>query len=281
MNPKIKEFIDRIQHHRYNVDKFEYDLDCDGLCSITVWTDRGCLLIEEHMQRTVLDKAITAKYRADDCEECEAIPATITRKETNNRLGTGVDVQIKIETDESVITIFVTKDLSAGAIEIPKPTIPVIAGAIVCKDVQFDIDEREAAISIGYCTMSDNNIYHLIFHNDRIITRFTKQELIGKTAEMIQQLHDIRRKEYTDAAGMAKQLVDAEKAKMPTCTSALITHPKSMGESRADCEMSDGSTYWFAFFNDEIHFIEAELFGCTVKEIQALKFEKDKAYMTA
>ena len=43
--------------------------------------------------------------------------------------------------------------------------------------------------------------------------------------------------------------------------------------------MSDGSTYEFSWWGDEITFTEEELVGLTVKEIDELYSKKDVAYL--
>ena len=71
----------------------------------------------------------------------------------------------------------------------------------------------------------------------------------------------------------------------PVVDSVTFTHADlrldllSADKDKARCIMSDGSTYEFSWWGDEITFTEEELVGLTVKEIDELYSKKDVAYL--
>ena len=72
---------------------------------------------------------------------------------------------------------------------------------------------------------------------------------------------------------------------IPVVDSVVFTPAKqgidllSADKDRAQCIMSDGSTYEFSWWGDEITFTEDELIGLTVKEIGELYSKKDISYL--
>lgn len=56
--------------------------------------------------------------------------------------------------------------------------------------------------------------------------------------------------------------------------------PLKYGSAAAIGEMSDGhDEIVLCWYDDELHFVESDFIGKTIKEIKALWFEKDQAYL--